>query len=106
MYWGYGFWGMSLFWWIFWIAVVILFFAFLVPVPRGRHVEYREPKETPLEILARRYAAGEITTPEYDERKARLERDLGPRPPEERPPEGRPPDRPRGRWQGQIPQPE
>ena len=33
-------------------------------------------EEDPLEVLRRRYARGEISTEEYEERKAVLERDL------------------------------
>jgi putative membrane protein len=66
---GWGFWGMHFFWWLFWIALIVVFFALIEPVPRGRR------RETPLEILQRRYAAGEITEKEYEERKARLEHD-------------------------------
>lgn len=33
-----------------------------------------ERRETPLETLQRRYAEGEISTEEYEERKGRLER--------------------------------
>jgi len=44
----------------------------LTPIPRG---EARQRRQTPLEILQRRYAAGEISTQEYDERKAKLELD-------------------------------
>ena len=68
-YWGFG---MHLFWWIFWILLIVFFFALLTPVPRKRAHLYRQ---TPLEILQRRYANGEITTQEYEERKSRLERD-------------------------------
>lgn len=68
-YWGFG---MHLFWWIFWLVLIIAFFAILTPVPRRRAHLYRQ---TPLEILQRRYAAGEITTQEYEERKERLKRD-------------------------------
>jgi putative membrane protein len=67
MYWGW--WGMSWFWWLFWVLVIFLFFSFLTPVPRARN---RERRETPLDILQRRYAAGELTTAEYEERRARL----------------------------------
>lgn len=65
----YYWFGMSFVWWIFWAAVIVAFFVFLTPVPRGRAVR---PPDDPLEILARRYAAGEITTAEYDLRRARL----------------------------------
>lgn len=67
MYWGFG--GMHMFWWLFWIAAVVLFFSFAVPVPRRRYAQLRE---TPLDVLRRRYAAGELTTAEYDERRERL----------------------------------
>src|SRR5512146_2627745 len=70
MYWGWWFGGMHAFWWLFWIAAIAFFFSFAVPVPRRR---YSQLRETPLELLRRRYAAGELTTAEYDERVARLE---------------------------------
>ncbi len=70
---GWSFWGMHLFWWLFWIALIVAFFALIEPVPRGRR------RETPLEILQRRYAAGEIGEKEYEERKRTLERDAKPR---------------------------
>jgi len=62
----WGFWGMHVFWWLFWIAVVVVLFLPITPVSRGRR------RETPLEVLQRRYAAGEISTEEYEERKAKL----------------------------------
>jgi len=52
---------------LFWIIVLVLFFSLLTPVPRN---EARRRRETPLEIVQRRYAAGEISTQEYEERKA------------------------------------
>lgn len=70
---GWGFWGMHIFWWLFWIALIVVFFALIEPVPRGRR------RETPLEVLQRRYAAGEIGEKEYEERKRTLERDVKPR---------------------------
>lgn len=63
------FWGMHLFWWLFWIVLFVAFFSLLTPVPR------RRARETPLEVLQRRYAAGEISTAEYEERKTRLTKD-------------------------------
>lgn len=71
MYWGYGFGGMHLFWWLFWFAAIALLFGFAVPVPRRRYARLRE---TPLDLLRRRYAAGELTTAEFDERVERLSR--------------------------------
>lgn len=61
----WGFWGMHIFWWLFWIAVILVLFSPLTPVSRRR-------RETPLEVLQRRYAAGEVSTEEYEERKAKL----------------------------------
>ena len=66
-------WSMHWGWWIFWIAfitiIVLLFW-------RGRKGSTPDSvRETPLDILQRRYAAGEITTEDYEERKDRLERD-------------------------------
>lgn len=69
MYDGWWFFGMHLFWWLFWVIIIVLFFWLLTPVPRKRAQVHRE---TPLEILQHRYAAGEISTEEYEERKARL----------------------------------
>lgn len=64
----WGFWGMHVFWWLFWIAVMVVLFTSLSPISRRQ-------SERPLETLQRRYAAGKITTQEYEERKAVLERD-------------------------------
>jgi putative membrane protein len=65
----WGFWGMHLFWWLFWIVLLVAFFSLLTPVPR------RRARETPLEVLQRRYAAGEISTEEYEKRKTTLTKD-------------------------------
>ncbi|MHB0926319.1 MAG: SHOCT domain-containing protein [Gallionellaceae bacterium] len=62
----WGFWGMHVFWWLFWIVVILALFSPLMPVSRRRR------RETPLEVLQRRYAAGEVSTEEYEERKAKL----------------------------------
>jgi putative membrane protein len=73
MYWySYPFVGMAFFWWVFWAFLIIGFFVFAVPVPRGRMRRY----EHPLATLHRRYAAGELTTEQYEAQKARLQRDL------------------------------
>jgi putative membrane protein len=70
----YGFFGMHAFWWAFWLLGLILMFSFATPV---RRTTWRELNTTPLAVLQRRYAAGEISTAEYEERKAVLERDGG-----------------------------
>ena len=70
---GWGFFGMHVLWWLFWIIVLVQFFSLLTPIPRN---EARRQRLTPLEILQRRYAAGEISTQEYEERKTKLQADL------------------------------
>lgn len=62
--------GMHLLWWLFWIALIVVLAGYFVPVPRHK------ARETPLQVLQRRYAAGEISTKEYEERKERLEREV------------------------------
>ena len=52
----YYFWGMHWYWWFFWILLWVVFFSFMTP-------------------MQRRYAAGEITSEEYEERRAKLLRD-------------------------------
>ena len=69
---GESFWGMHFFWWLFWIAAIVLLFSPITPISHGRR------RQTPLEVLQRRYAAGEVSTTEYEERKANLERDNKP----------------------------
>ncbi len=65
-------WGMHWGWWVFWIAFILVV---VMLYWRGRTEPTTSTRETPLEMLQRRYAAGEITTEEYEERKKRLERD-------------------------------
>ena len=64
------FWGMHGLWWLFWLILLVLLFTVAPPVPK------RSPRrETPLDILQRRYAAGELSTEEYEQRRAVLERE-------------------------------
>ncbi len=64
--------GMHMFWWIFWVVAIILFFVFMEAEPKHKA---RKRREAPLDILKRRYAAGELTTEEFKERKAHLDED-------------------------------
>ena len=66
----YHMWGMHLFWWLFWVILIIAFFAWFKPASSKRR-----KKQSALEILQMRFAKGEITKEEYEERKAVLERD-------------------------------
>ena len=65
---GYHFWGMHLIWWFVWIILLIWIFAIPYPVPFQRM-----KKDSPLDILQRRFAAGEIANEEYQEKKKILE---------------------------------
>ena len=59
-------------WWIFWITEVILLIIFFEP----RWKKNKKINNTsPLEILQQRFARGEITKEEYEEKKEILERD-------------------------------
>lgn len=65
------YWGMNFVWWLIWI--IILFWIFVTPydIPGQRR-----RKDSPLDILQKRYAMGQITNTEYQERKKILENDL------------------------------
>jgi putative membrane protein len=58
--------------WLFWIGVVVLVLVAVVvallrgtPGPSQQTYPPTPPRETPLDILARRFASGEITAEEY-----------------------------------------
>jgi len=59
-YLNYPYWGMSLIWWILW--VILLFWIFATPynIPGQR-----TKKDTPLEVLKKRFASGQIDDEEY-----------------------------------------
>lgn len=63
--------GMSLFWILPLVLVAWAFFAFARRTP-VRPGDRGGNAETPLEVLKRRYANGEITSSEYEERLHRL----------------------------------
>ncbi|PEN11497.1 hypothetical protein CRI94_15600 [Longibacter salinarum] len=67
-------WGMHGFWWIFWILLIGLAIWTFVRRPGADSIS-TSSDETPLERLQKRYADGEISTEEYEDRKERLERD-------------------------------
>ncbi len=63
-----GFWGMNFIWWIIWILFLIWIFA----TPWG----FQRTRDTSYDILRKRFASGEITKEEYEEKKAILEKDF------------------------------
>jgi putative membrane protein len=58
-------------WWFFWIALIVLVILFVRWLPtEGRGHEAL--RESPIEILKRRYAEGEIEKEEYERKLADL----------------------------------
>ena len=71
MYDGYHFGGMHLIWWFIWVMFMVTIFATPYEIPGQRR-----RKDSPLDILKNRFASGQITNEEYQEKKTMLERDL------------------------------
>lgn len=69
-------WGMHGLWWVFWILITVAFVWILSRAGGSTQGVVRSgPRESPLEVLERRYAEGALSTEEYEERRERLERD-------------------------------
>lgn len=71
MYNGNYFWGMDLIWWCIWLFLLFWIFAVPYNIPGQRN-----RRESPLDVLQKRFASGQITALEYQEMKNILERDL------------------------------
>lgn len=69
---GYYMGGMHGLWWITWVVLIGLLVLY---VWRRPDAQRRPPSETPLEVLQRRLASGEVSPEEYENRKALLDRD-------------------------------
>ena len=69
---GYAMGGMHGLWWFFWLVLigVLVFYGWGSPSEKRRH-----PRESPLDVLQRRLASGEIAAEQYEQRKALLDRD-------------------------------
>jgi putative membrane protein len=68
MYNGNFFWGMDVIWWVAWIFLLIWIFAIPYDIPGQRR-----RRDSALDILKARFAAGQITKEEYQESKKILE---------------------------------
>jgi putative membrane protein len=66
---GHHFWGMHLLWWLFWVIMIIWIFVTPYDIPGQR-----TRNETPLSILKKRFAKGEITKEEFEEKKKFLDK--------------------------------
>lgn len=68
--------GGMLIMWLFWILLIALLvwglYRLVASRRSGSPPEGAAPHETPLEVLERRYAEGEITTEEYEGRRRKL----------------------------------
>jgi len=64
----YDFFGMHFIWWCIWIILLFWLFATPYAIPGQR-----SKKDTPLEILQKRFASGQITKEQYLKDKAVLE---------------------------------
>ena len=56
----YYYWGMNAIWWIVWLVLLFWIFAIPYDVPGQRR-----RRDSPLEILKKRFAAGQITKEEF-----------------------------------------
>ena len=60
----YHFWGMHFVWWFIWFIMLFWIFATPYSIPGQR-----AKKDSPLDILKKRFASGEITKEEFQEKK-------------------------------------
>ena len=70
MYNGYHFVGMHLIWWFIWAIMLFWIFATPYDIPGQRR-----RKDSPLDVLQKRFASGQITNEEYQASKKTLEKD-------------------------------
>ena len=68
---GYHFWGMHFGRWFIWMILLFWIFATPYDIPGQRR-----KKDSPLDILKKRFASGQITSEEYEAGKKTLEGDL------------------------------
>lgn len=68
MYEGYHFGGMHLIWWIWWMLIIFWIFATPYHIPGQR-----SKKDSPLDILKKRFANGQINEEEYQAKKKLIE---------------------------------
>lgn len=66
-----SYWGMGIIWWFVWIVLLFWIFALPYNIPGQRY-----KKDSPLDILQKRFASGQLTIEEYQEKKKILESDL------------------------------
>ena len=60
----YHYWGMNLIWWVVWVILLFWIVASPYPIPGQK-----SKKDTPLDVLKKRFASGQISEQEYLEKK-------------------------------------
>ena len=71
MFYNNYYWGMHFVWWFIWVILLFWIFATPYDIPGQRN-----KRDSPLDILQKRFASGQITNDEYQEKKKILENDL------------------------------
>ena len=66
-----NYWGMDFIWWCAWIIMLLWIFVVPYNIPGQRN-----RKDSPLDVLLKRFASGEIGKEEYEERKKMIEIEL------------------------------
>ena len=61
------------FMWLFWILMIAGIFFVFQTMTKGKSENSSSDKESPLEILKKRYARGEMEEEEYERRRKELE---------------------------------
>jgi putative membrane protein len=70
MFYDNNYWGMNIIWWVIWVFLLIWIFAIPYDIP-GQRLR----RDSPLDILQRRFVSGEITEGQYKELKQELEKE-------------------------------
>lgn len=65
-------WGWHWLWWLFWIAIVVVAIYLLTRALSSTRRDDVGGRESALDVLEKRYARGEISSEEYEERRSRL----------------------------------
>jgi putative membrane protein len=68
MFYNETYWGMNFIWWFIWLILIFWIFAVPYNIPGQRN-----RKDSPFDILQKRFASGEITEDEYLKMKITLE---------------------------------
>ncbi len=68
MFYNETYWGMNFIWWFVWLILIVWIFAVPYNIPGQR-----SRKDSPFDVLQKRFASGEITEDEYHKMKIILE---------------------------------